>query len=87
MARPPMMRLSLTVCRRNFARASDLRHRATLGLERDDRLNVVKKLEFQAAQYSALRRKTRMDTTTLLIIVLLVLLLGGGGWYGRGRWY
>jgi hypothetical protein len=56
-------------------------------LERDDRLNVVKKLEFQAAQCAAFPRKTRMDTTTLLIIVLLVLLLGGGGWYGRGRWY
>ena len=55
-------------------------------LEPDDRLNVVRSPEFQAAQYAA-PRKTHMDTTTLLIIVLLILLLGGGGWYGRGRWY
>jgi hypothetical protein len=56
-------------------------------LELDNRLNVVKEPEFQAAQYAAFRRKTDMDTTTLLIIVLVILLLGGGGWYGRGRWY
>ena len=54
-------------------------------LEPDDRLNVARSPEFQAAQ-SAAPRKTHMDTTTLLIIVLLILLLGGG-WYGRGRWY
>jgi hypothetical protein len=57
-------------------------------LEPDNWLNVVKKLEIQAAQYAAFGgRKTQMDITTLLIIVVLIMLLGGGGWYGRGRWY
>jgi hypothetical protein len=55
-------------------------------LEPDNRPNVVKKLEFQAAQYAAFGGR-RMDITTLLIIVVLIMLLGGGGWYGRGRWY
>ena len=55
-------------------------------LEPDNRPNVVKKLEFHAAQYAAFGGR-RMDITTLLIIVVLILLLGGGGWYGRGRWY
>jgi hypothetical protein len=56
-------------------------------LEPDNRPNVVKKLEFHAAQYAAFGEGRRMDITTLLIIVVLILLLGGGGWYGRGRWY
>jgi len=55
-------------------------------LEPDNRPNVVKKLEFHAAQYAAFGGR-RMDITTLLIIVVLIMLLGGGGWYGRGRWY
>lgn len=55
-------------------------------LEPDNRPNVVKKLEFQAAQNAAFGGR-RMDITTLLIIVVLIMLLGGGGWYGRGRWY
>jgi hypothetical protein len=55
-------------------------------LEPNNRPNVVKPLEFHAAQYAAFGGR-RMDITTLLIVVVLIMLLGGGGWYGRGRWY
>jgi hypothetical protein len=71
----------------NYLSASMTRATSRRGLlEPDNRPNVVKKLEFHAAQYAAFGGR-RMDITTLLIIVVLIMLLGGGGWYGRGRWY